>query len=513
MRKLLTVLALGLGFVVVGAALAVQIPARSATLPMSGWERAQRQVNAMHHQAPVLSGVTASHTAPAGSISSNIQFLANLPLPTAISIAFIGNTAFVSTVSGVYSVDISDPANPRLLSVLPTYIWENEHMTADPSRNLIFISRDPRGFTSPATTAFPYGAVHVIDVSNPLAMVQVGYHQQPTGHTATCIDHCQYLWIQGPASPLVQIPGGADPMWGGRPVWGLDVSNPAAPVDCPGGFIDLNNHNGKTDYDHDVDVDATGVAWVSGSGHIRGYWTSGQHYNYVDGKTETATGCNPIPYAGGDTNEGQILVQGGVMHNSDRNLNLAVDGRAGDLLAATEEVITTDCAQSGRLVTYDLGGTTQAQGWKNSDLTLTKLGQWTPENQPGSTGCDSAHWFTDNGDGLLAQAYYSQGTRLLDIRDPRHIREVGWYNVQDQTGTTTNDTWAAYWHGDNYIFVADFTRGLDVLRYSGTPAVDAPEFGWLPALPISGLVAAGAATAISRRRRRTRRQGDTPAIS
>jgi len=465
---------------VIGAALAVGLVAApgtsraaSSTFTPSGRDRAGYELPRLEWEASqglFPKGIVANQTQPAGLISKNIQFLSNLPLPTAISIAFIGHTAFVSTVLGVYSVDISNPSNPQVLGALPMYIWENEFMQADPQRNLIFIARDPRGFTSPLTTAFPYGALHVIDVSNPRAMVQVGFHLQPTGHTAACINNCTFLWVTGPASPAIHVAGGAQPQWGGRPTWGLDITNPTAPKDCPH-FIDVNNHDGATDYDHHVDVDSAGVAWVTGSGHIRGYWTNGRHYNYVDRRFETATACNPIPYAGGNTYEGQLTVQGGVIHDSERNMQIAVDGRQGDVVAATEEVTVTDCAKSGQLVTYDIGASKQAQGWIHPKYTLPRLGVWTPHNQPGSTGCDSAHWFTDRGDGLLAQAFYTQGTRLVDIRDPRHIKQVGWYNVKDQSGQSTNDTWATYWYGRNYIVVADFTRGLDILRYlPGVPA-------------------------------------------
>jgi hypothetical protein len=248
-------------------------------------------------------------------------------------------------------------------------------------------------------------------------------------------------------------------------MWGEDITNPASPIDC-GHFLDLGNHGGKTDYDHDIDVDANGVAWVSGSGHVRGYWTRGRHLNPLTGRVETASPCAPIPYAGGNTKEGQIKVQGGVMHNSGHNLSIAVDGRKGDVLTATEEVTVTDCKTSGRFLTYDLAGTYHGEGWTNPGSTLRKLGAWTPQNQPGSTGCDSAHWYTDRSDGLIAIAFYSQGTRLLDVRDPRHITQVGYYNV---SGT---ETWAAYWHGHNEIVVADFARGLDILHYDD-PATSA----------------------------------------
>ena len=51
------------------------------------------------------------------------------------------------------------------------------------------------------------------------------------------------------------------------------------------------------------------------------------------------------------------------MHNSNHNLSLAVDGRTGDVLTATEEVVTTDCAKAGQFLTYDLAGTFNGEGW------------------------------------------------------------------------------------------------------------------------------------------------------
>jgi len=127
---------------------------------------------------------------PPGDISDNVEFIANIPeMRAAISINFIGETMFVSTAHGVYAYSIADPSAPSLMGALPMYIWENEDVDIDVERNLLFISRDPRGFTSPATpgAAFPYGAVHVIDVSIPHAMVQVGFFTVPAGHTSTCV--------------------------------------------------------------------------------------------------------------------------------------------------------------------------------------------------------------------------------------------------------------------------------------------------------------------------------------
>jgi hypothetical protein len=114
----------------------------------------------------LLSGLLAAPPALAAQ-SENVASVASVPLmKEAISLNFIGETMFVSTVHGVYSYDVSDPASPTLLGALPMYIWENEDVDVDPVRQRLFISRDPRGFTSPVTpgSVFPYGAVHIIDV-------------------------------------------------------------------------------------------------------------------------------------------------------------------------------------------------------------------------------------------------------------------------------------------------------------------------------------------------------------
>ena len=394
-----------------------------------------------------------SHAAPPppGAISKGVTFLANIPeLRTAISLNFIGTTMFASTVTGIYSYDVSDPAKPVLLGALPQYIWENEDVDVDAKRQLLFLSRDPRGFTSPATTAFPYGAVQVIDVSNPRLLRQLSMTLLPGGHTTTCIDGCNYTWTAGPASSVT------DPKeWGGRPVYALDMRDPSKPIPCPHP-IDTDQNDGKTDYTHDVQVDSTGVAWISGSGAVRGYWVTGTHRNAQTGRLQKATGCEPVPYGGGGTDLGQLIGRGGVMHNSLRPSYLK------NTLLATEEVTgTSNCKSAGHLAAYDISNTYRGAGFRSTPerkFRMTLLDTWTTEKAVGATACDSAHYFTDQGNGLLAAAFYTQGTRFLDVRDPHHLKQVGFYRPNDA------NTWASYWRPGGYVFVADFTRGVDILR-------------------------------------------------
>ena len=457
--------------------------------------------------ASVLAASPSGAAPPKGDISSNVTFVTNLPeMAAAISINFLSNNVMVvSTVTGIYTYDISNPSSPSLLGAFPQYIWENEDVDVDVDRSLIFLSRDPRGFTSPATTAFPYGAVQIIDATNPRSLKELSQVLLPSGHTTTCVDDCRYLWTAGPAKGLTQP---AD--WtGGRPVFATDVRDATHPKPC-GEPIDTHRNDGKTDYTHDVQVDSNGVAWVSGSGGIRGYWVTGRHRDAVDGKWKVATGCKPVPYAGGGTELGDLTRRNGVMHNSWHPTNLAVDGRKGDLLLATEEVTGASCSGSGKFATYDLRGTYQGQGFRNIAATHFRMKQvstWTPEHAPGAPGCDSAHYFQDRGDGLLSMAFYGQGTRFLDVRDPRHIRQVGYYRPSNA------NTWAAYWH-KGYVYVADFTRGVDVIKLTGkaaqpqhvssAPTVTAPivssasvvpptttpdaTYGWICRVPVAARV-------------------------
>ena len=89
-------------------------------------------------------------------------------------------------------------------------------------------------------------------------------------------------------------------------------------------------------------------------------------------------------------------------------------------------------------------------------------------------------------------AFYAQGTRFLDVRDPRNIKQLGFYRPDDA------NTWAAYWRSGGYVFVADLTRGVDVLRVGklqnsvAAPAVSRPTLNrpdpvwtWLCQVPVT----------------------------
>ncbi len=113
----------------------------------------------------------------------------------------------------------------------------------------------------------------------------------------------------------------------------------------------------------------------------------------------------------------------------------------GNVLAITEEdYAKPTCEGQGSVQTWRITDETNPDGTTKLEL----LDMWTTElnelaNQTGrspATANCSAHWF-DERDGVIAQGWYDQGVRFLDISNPRDIRQVGYY-------TTTGTFWAAY---------------------------------------------------------------------
>lgn len=73
-----------------------------------------------------------------------------------------------------------------------------------------------------------------------------------------------------------------------------------------------------------------------------------------------------------------------------------------------------------------------------------------------------AHPTFKNG-GLLAKAWYEHGVRFLRVTKDGQIEEEGYFLP---VGGATS---AAYWVTDEIVYTADYQRGIDILRFTGTP--------------------------------------------
>ena len=462
----------------------------------------------------VLAALTLMSAAPAFGASKNVKLVDNLPeAKNATAINFlqyrgVGDVMLVTGRFGLKSYSLRDPANPRLLDEITaenlrlegdppvdfspdaaprSTFWQNEDMDLDRERKLVLLSRDPRAYAGSTSRepgeADPNGAtniagVYVVDARSPKRLKLLSFQQLPTGHTTTCVNDCKALWTGGPASTTTQ----RDTLgWTfGRPIIVTDLSNPRKPRAHTMDPVDLFRRDGVTAYSHDVQVDDAGIAWVSGDGGTRGYWTEGRHFDPLEGRVRRATALDPVPYAGGGLPASVTADQtGGFEHNAWRPVGRSAPKgdpryRRGELLLATEEDFgpaADACRNQGQFTIASLKGSVGGEAWRSTPqdpFRLEAVGTWNPYQKEGSrppggpydplANFCSAHYFDVDGS-TVTYAWYGEGTRFLDISDPENPTQFAYWRPDDGV------VWASYLHR-GYVYTADRTRGVDVLRFS-----------------------------------------------
>jgi hypothetical protein len=442
------------------------------------------------------------------------------PRPDQPAGAATRDVMFVSGRFGLKSFDITDPRKPKLLDWLGDGIddpfledgnpgngsqaprrgtiddmWENEDMDVDSERKLVFLSRDPRAYGGSTGNPASRSGIYVVDVRNPEHLNPISFAETPTGHTTTCVNGCKWVWTGGPAPNTDQQALG----WRGRPIFVTDMRDPHHPKVNPVP-IDTARNDGVTDYAHDVQVDDSGVAWVSGRGGVRGYWTNGRHFDPLRGVSRVATADDPIPYGGGGLEENvfPFRTASRFIHNAERPFgNDAPDPSYGDLIFATEEEFAgggfpNGCANDGPLFISSLEGSYDGQAWRSTPedkFRLRTVATWHPFGREGSSTSNdcSAHYFEIK-DRILSMSFYSQGSRFLDISDPTNPTEVAYF----RPGT---GTWATYPHKGLYysadrngVYVLDLkvtagqlSESVDTAPLRAAVAADANG----PASPVS----------------------------
>ena len=164
------------------------------------------------------------------------------------------------------------------------------------------------------------------------------------------------------------------------------------------------------------------------------------------------------------------------MHNSWRptDKHVKADGvERGNILIGTEEEFNADCASDGRLVVSDLtdswGGEPAVNSTQAAPYRMKPLDTWHPaQNEPGTISGDvscSAHYF-ELQKPTLAQAWYAQGLRLLDLSDAKNVNQIGYWRVSTGSTTTDSNSWDVAWRG-NHVYLFDMNRGIEILRLKG----------------------------------------------
>ena len=251
----------------------------------------------------------------------------------------------------------------------------------------------------------------------------------------------------------------------GRPIIVTDLRNPRNPRAYPTNPVDLFRRDGQTAYSHDVQVDDMGIAWVSGDGGTRGYWTSGRHFDPFNRSRVARHPLDPIPY-------GRRRTAGGGHRRHDRRLRAqrvascrqqgAGRGSAlprRELLLATEEDFGPPrrLQNRGQFSIASLQGSFDGEAWRSiaGAVPPEVVGTWSPFEKEGSRPVGgpydplanfcSAHYFDVDGS-TVTYAWYGEGTRFLDISDPANPTQFAYWRPDDGV------VWASYMH-EGYVYM------------------------------------------------------------
>ena len=434
--------------------------------------------------AALVLGALPSGAVPVPVIASdNIELLATFPDLTALSTAFAQDKPFmyVNSVNGISVYNIANPALPVLTGFQPLAHFENEAMSVGERPDgttfvLVGIDIYAVAPTSTKPTHVTGGSAHqlyVVDVTNPAApRIRGTVDTLSSSHTIQCIGKdCRYAYTSGAYN------GGT---------WHIiDLANLDAPTVT---VAPMKNVAGAG---HQWDLDAAGYVWSTGFDGAAGY--------------DVTDPLNPKAVASTDSNGNKGPYNDFVLHNSFRpgadNFTQTRDEATGRLVSGSKEtanpadgnvlLVTEEdydnpvCgggAGEGTFSTWYLPYTEAEQyagdyaaGGNGNRGKMTPLDRWNTEilnsGQPTVAGAlCSAHYFTyHEASGLVAQGWYQQGTRILDVRNPRDIKQIGYFFTGD------TETWHAYWvpeyvngkqtgNDTNLIYTNDVARGIDVLK-------------------------------------------------
>jgi hypothetical protein len=392
---------------------------------------------------------------PGGFTSANVTYVASIPTGAGVSSRVVTvdgqRRLYVSSAHSLVIYDITNPGLPLPLGVLPIYNWENED---------IAVSKD--GATTILTEFESEFYLHVVDTSNPRLPILKGSHVLDGSHTAECADvHCKYLFASTGATWDIRDQSNPTPLPAAQS-WGRQVG---------------------VDSSHNIHQDAAG------------YWIADTHPMVM---FSAANPLHPKRITSGtstiDTQYQHNNVRpAAASYHPRRRGDTSKTLRPGELLMAeTETNFKPQCSgANGSFTTWSMVG--WDRGRQMRQLHVLRPVNGTPLDgnaEVNALGC-SGHWFTvrENNLGrykgkyLVAGGWYEHGTRFLAV-DPKTgaISQVGFF--QPVRGSAS----AAYWiPGTDYVYVVDYQRGIDILKFdvnAAPPTVAQTNASWLAKLNV-----------------------------
>ena len=421
--------------------------------------------------AAVSAPAAQAQAEPPARKSDNVTWKATLAEPSVVSSRFSadGTKMYVSTLRGLSIYDVTDPEAPVRLGLLALPHFENEDVDLSVGSDFVLISNDPsegKGIlyvVSVADPALP-AIIGQMDTGTADLGLDFGVLNYGTGHTASCVegplDDCQYAYLAGTRLGIDIV----------------DLTVPQTPIYATPRNLPVPEASGGL-ATHDVQFDRAGRALITGGGGTAIYDVTNPLAPTLEARTDEQGESDYVEDFGQDGSTLNDLIH----HNSHRLPKTSLTtptgppGEDSDVMVITEEDYSRPtCAGAGSLQTWRIG---------NDDV-IRNLDSWEVEVDPARTALCSAHYFDEDA-GLLAQGWYEQGTRFLDVTDPTQIRQVGFWIPQK------NVTWGAVFHPTDrsIVYSLDHPRGIDVLAVDrgGDEVTPPPDDSGEPAPDLSGL--------------------------
>lgn len=408
---------------------------------------------------------------PPARKSDNVTWKAGLDEPNVVSSRFSadGTKMYVSTLRGLSIYDVSIPEAPAMLGFLALPHFENEDVDLSVGNDFVLISNDPsegKGILYVVSVADPASPAIIgqMDTGTADLGLDFGVLNYGTGHTASCVegplDDCQYAYLAGTRLGIDIV----------------DLSVPEMPRYATPRNLPVPEASGGL-ATHDVQFDRAGRALITGGGGTAIYDVTSPLAPTLQARTDEQGKSDYAEDFGEDGSTLNDLIH----HNSHRLPKTSLTTQTGppgedsDVMVITEEDYSRPtCAGAGSLQTWRIG----------DDDVIRNLDSWEVEVDPARTALCSAHYFDEDA-GLLAQGWYEQGTRFLDVTDPIQIRQVGFWIPQK------NVTWGAVFHPSDKetVYSLDHPRGIDVLHVErgGGEVTPPPDESGEPAPDLGGL--------------------------
>ena len=359
--------------------------------------------------------------------SDNVEFVGSMAGEAGDMTAggrLVGRYFYMSGVSHISVYDTLDPLKPRLVSRVDFGCrFENEDIATN-GRSVIYSDFS-------ATRS-----LYVYDYRDPTQPKLVAEVPEAGRHTMQCVMDCKYLYGS------YSLSGGDTPNATGSVI---DLSDPASPK--PLGDWTQNDVLPSRKV-HDVNEVAPGII-VAAAAPIQ------------------------VMDIRGDVLKPKVLGRSPDETKRYHSVEWPRGGKDKFMMAMFETNATPRCeAGVGDFTVFDATGVgTTGEIKPISSYFLQNANdeksQGNPEVNAG-LGC-SPHWFqvrpTWKDGGIVAMASYDHGVKFLRVDDKGAITEAGHFRAPGSNAA------AAYWVTCDVVYVVDYTRGLDIIKFKD-PATD-----------------------------------------